>query len=407
MASSISETQIVAGDIFFQSGMYKKKLNVKTASNVSYTEDIIDLTQYSEGETWSNVTLVYSIVEIDLRQSEDVRSYTVKPKYLTDNKNSFKFVAEINGKNVNNRVVVSWFAREEVIDIQGEKFITKESYKQEQVYTYNLQNKARSILSVTSDNGSVTSYMLDGTGTKLTVDLGNGTVYKTYIKPYTYKETGKPGSYSPSSTHTISEHIYYNSNLGSMPFTGVLNLSSNVEKPQAWQISAEKVYVSNVSKSIATGTEYQIAKTADMESKYVITRSVLTSTDSWAPYTQHWTIYCQEYRRTILRDCTWTGTVYAQTYLYLVNLSYIIYEEMIKIIEDTVGTWVKISSEELVQTTNTPPKVGQYIQQTWYAADYFRYYITKVVPISQDKYFPYYTTYNVYGIKEMKVYTSG
>lgn len=403
MASSIAETQLVSGDIFFQSGMYKKKLNVKTASNNSFSGDIIDLTKYTQGETWDQVSLVYSIVEIDEKQSEDIRNFTVKPKFLSDNHNTFKFIVQINGKDVNNRAVVCWFAREEIVDIQGEKFSTKESHIQNQKATFDLQYQVNNVLSVTSDNGTVLKYNLTNENQTLNVELGNGTIYGTYTKPYTHREIGKPGSYYPPPTMRINENLWYDNRLGTMPFSGIITLLSNEEKPQSWQISSERVYEYDRSGSIATNTEFNHRKDADTETKTVITRSVLNSTDGLYPYRQHWTIYCQDYRRTILRDCVWTGNVTAHTYLYIVNISYIKRNNDPNTIENDAYTWINIGQEEILQnSTNTPPKVNSYIGQYKDGTGYYRYIVTKTIPIGNDPSF-YYYEYRVYGIKQMRV----
>ena len=402
MGSSIAETQLVSGDIFFQSGMYKKKLNVKTASNNSYSGDIIDLTKYTQGEVWDQVSLVYSIVEVDAKQSEDIRNFTIKPKFLTDNHNTFKFVVQINGKDVNNRAVVCWFAREEIVDIQGEKFATKESHIQNQTGNFNLQYQVDSILSVTSDNGTVSKYNLTNNNQTLNVELTNGNVYAIYKKPYVHRELGKPGSYSPSKTMKINEILWYDNRLGSMPFSGTINLASNVEKPQEWQISSERIYESDRNSSIPINQEYNHKKDADTETKTVITRSVHNRTDGWYPYRQHWTIYCQDYRRTLLRDCIWEGEVTAHTYLYLVNISYIKRYNSPTIANDNEDVWINVAQEELLQTTNTPPKVNSYIGQLKDGNDYYRYMVTKTIAMSTDS-VNYYTTYRVYGIKQMKV----
>ncbi len=407
MASPIAETQLVSGDIFFQSGMYKKKLNVKTASNISYTQDVIDLTKYTEGETWEQVSLIYSIVEIDIRQSENIKSFNVKPIYLTDNRNTFKFVAEINGKDVNNRIAVSWYAREEIIDIQGEKFSTKESPNQNQSASFNLQYQAKSVLSVTSDNGQVGKYELGNGQSSIQVELKNGTVYATYSKNYKYEELGKPGSYNPATTKKISTTLWYDNRLGNMPFSGTLSLTTNAEKRQAWQIGAERIYQDERTSYVNPGTEYEHREDRDVETKVVVTQCVLKSTDSGAPYTKHYRVFAKDYRRTILRDCIWTGNVYAQTYLYLVNISYIKADNSPQKAStaEEEGIWINISSEELIQSdTLYPPKLNSFILDTTLDNDYFRYYVTKVVPIYRDSFNPYYTHYRIYGIKQMRVF---
>lgn len=403
MASSIAETQLVSGDIFFQSGMYKKKLNVKTASNISFTGDIIDLTQYTQGETWDQVSIVYSVVEISSKQSEDVRSYHIYPKYLSENNNIFKFVATINGKDAENRVAVSWFAREEIIDIKGEKFSTKESHLQSQSADFNLQNQVGKILSVTSDNGTVSGYALTNNNTTLHVELRNGTVYATYSKPYRYEELGKPGDYRPSQEKRINENLWYDNRLGTMPFSGVIKLTTNIEKPQNWNISNERVYIEDTTTYYNPGAEYNHNRTSTNESKNVITRSVHIWSESYYPYTKHYKVYCQFYNRAILRDCVWTGTVYAQTYLYLVNVSYIK--------KDNKSTnfsfediWVNISQEELIQnSTAKPPASQSYVLYSTEGENQYRYLVTKVVNVINNTSYPYSSLYNVYGIKQILV----
>lgn len=404
MASPIVETQILSGDIFFQNGMYKKKLNVKTASNITYTDDIINLTQYSEGEPWTQVSLVYSIVEISAKQSEDVRSYVVKPKYLSKDQNIFKFVAEINGKNAGNRIAVSWFAREEIIDVQGEKFNTKESHNQIQNATFELQNQVGSLLSVTSDNGRVDSYELTKNNTFINVKLSNGTVYKTYSKPYRYEEKGKPGNYQPQNIKKISTTLWQDDNLGNMPFSGNLTLTSNVEAPQGWEIGQEIILTNDTTTNYGANTELQYYKDAILEQKYVVTRTVHKYSESGYPYTKHYTVYAKLYRRTILRNCVWTGNVYAQTYLYLVNVSYIrANNNATQFTGEDKYHWIPVGPEEIIQQiTNTPPKVNSIVRQYVENGETYRYIVTKAVPINKDS-LTHYTNYKIYGIKQMQV----
>lgn len=405
MASPIIETQILAGDIFFQNGMYKKKLNVKTASNVSYTEEVINLTKYSEGEPWSQVSLVYSIVEIDIRQSENIKSFNVRVKYLTDDHNSFKFVAEINGKPVNNRVSVCWFAREEIIDVKGEKFTTKESANQIQTATFNLQNQVKTILHVTSDNGHIDSYNLINDNSGINVKLSNGNVYATYSKSHTYKEIGKPGNYSPENIKRISVNLHYDNQLGTIPFSGNLSLYSNVERPLNWEIGPEILLEDDTITKANEGEIRNYYKDSILEQKYVITKSVYLRQDGWRPYNRHYAVYARLYRRTLVRDCVWTGNVFAQTYLYLVNVSYI-KQNNTPSRESIVETWINISQEIAIQETTTPPSKGTIIKETNTGHDYFRYVVTSSRPIEKIEGI-YRTVYRVFAIQQMKVYVNG
>lgn len=408
MASPTIETQILAGDIFFQNGMYKKKLNVKTASNISYTEEVINLTKYTEGEPWSQVSLVYSIVEIDIRQSENIKSFNVRVKYLTADHNSFKFVAEINGKPVNDRVSVCWFAREEIIDVQGEKFSTVESHNQVQTATFKLQNQARSILHVTSDNGHVSSYNLIDNNSKITVNLNNGSVYDTYSKPYTHKEIGKPGNYVPDSVKQIRTTLYYNNKLGNMPFTGNLNLVKNVERPLDWQIGPEILLYGNWeyipgNNKLKPNDVQNYHKDLVIERKHIITKLVLVRKLSYRPYTEYYNVYAKLHQRTLVRDCEWTGNLFAQTYLYLVNVSYIKQDNSPSRDAGEGYEWINISPEIIIQEkTIKPPNKGSIIKEENQGHDYFRYVVTNLRAVGKTQ--NYYTLYNVYGIQQMKVY---
>lgn len=405
MASPVIETQILAGDIFFQNGMYKKKLNIKTASNVSYTEEIINLTKYTEGEPWSQVSLVYSIVEIDIRQSENIKSFNVRVKYLTPDHNSFKFVAEINGKSVNNRVSVCWFAREEIIDVKGEKFPTVESPYQTQKASFKLQNQVKNILHVTADNGHVNSYNLSEDRSMITVELSNGSVYATYSKAHTYKEIGKPGNYKPDSIKKINVNLHYNNNLGVMPFSGNLQLTSDVERPLNWQIGAEEIYQHNTYNYTAPGTEKGYYKDELIEQKYVITKAVRLWREHYSPYRTYYDIYAQLHRRSLVRDCVWTGNVFAQTYLYLVNVSYIKQDNSPSRDGEHI-TWINISPEMVIQDTINPPSKGSIIKETSVGHDYFRYVVTSYRPIGKLQ-GTYNTVYRVFGIQQMKVIVNG
>lgn len=406
MTENIQETQIVAGDIFFQSGLYKKKLNYKTASNINKTEEIIDLTKFSHGEPWKNVAITYGLVGIDKGTIDITQGLDIEIQFLDNNKNVFKFIVLINNIHyIDSHISISWLAREEIVDIKGERVSTQESGQQNQSIDITLKHQAENILNVSCDNGSLT-YSVNADNTIVYVNLKNGLPYKIYNKEYTYEELSQPGSYSPVQSKLMNKTLYYDSFLGYMEFSGNVSLIQNEVKPQAWIIGEEFKYKSSEPKEYAPGDEFEVNSTADVETKKVVTRSVWVSKDGYSPYHNRYDIYVKPYTRTILRDCIWKGILNAPSYLYIVDISYVV--SNLPPITDLTAQWIDIEPEvKFIERTDTPPEIGSTTQYEQIGYLTTRYKITKIIPVVYNIPNHYYQYFDVYAKKQQQIQQKG
>lgn len=320
------QTEIVSGDIFFKDGNYKKRLNTKTASNMTKTSLIVDLKEYTEGEAWENVAITYGIVSIDQYSTETVKSTKVEIKYLTADKNKFQFIGHINGKNIGSSMTISWFAREEIIDVGGSSFITPERTYANQTYTYVFPKKISKLLNISSNTGVIEKYTISEDKGSITVSLKSGAKYATYQKSYTKSVSGQPGSYTPQSSISITAQYYVNSVVGNANYTGVIKLVSNTTSVQPWVNNGSQFVYTTQTVSTSASFGYSVNQVVNSSSdanyhyRTIITNVVLTSSNQ---YYKTATIYAINQKATILRNCQWQGTLYCDTFLYIVDLSYI------------------------------------------------------------------------------------
>lgn len=355
MADKIRQTEITSGDIYFKIGNYQKRVNTKTASNMNYINDIINLQEYTYGEEWEQVSITYGIVKIE-GNVENIQDIDISIKYLTDNKNQFKFVGKINGRDVsNNKILISWFAREEIIDVTGERFITPETHVNEINHKHTFNNNVKKVLNVSVNTGIVDSYNLISKN-QLNINLRQATKYKTYSKPYSYNEAGKPGSYTPDQTKSVKIDMFQDDKLGTMPFSGIIKLVSNSTRQLPWynvgaQYTYKSVTVSNNSEwGYSIGQVLDSSTTSDYATRTIVTDIVRTGGDI---YNKSANIYATSQKADILRDCSWSGTLYCDTYVYVVNTSYIIDREI-----TVEAKWIPYSAEYLFDEDSVPAKIG-------------------------------------------------
>lgn len=335
------QTEIVSGDIFFQDGNYKKRLNTKTASNTTKTGLTINLKDYTEGEAWENVSITYGVVSIEQYSTETIKSTSVEIKYLSSDKNTFQFIGYVNGRNIGTSMTVSWFAREEIIDVGGSKFVTPEKASSVHTYTYTFPSKVSKILNISTNTGMIESYNISSDKRSITVKLKSGSKYKTYQKVYEKVSNGMAGSYVPASSFFINASYYVNSVVGNANYSGTIKLISNTTTVQPWVNNGSQfVYTTQtVLKTVGFGYSVNqvVNSSSDANANYrtIITSVVQTSSTQ---YHKTATIYAVNQKATILRNCKWSGTLYCDTFVYSVNVSYIIDNSVVKLSPVALGS---------------------------------------------------------------------
>lgn len=328
------QTEIVSGDIFFQDGNYKKRLNTKTASNITKTGLTINLKDYTEGEAWENVTITYGVVSIEQYSTETIKSTSVEIKYLSSDKNTFQFIGYVNGKNIGSSMTVSWFAREEIIDVGGSKFVTPEKASSVQTYTYTFPSKVLKMLNISTNTGMIESYSISSDKRSITVKLKSGSKYATYQKAYEKVSNGMAGSYVPASSLPINASYYVNSVVGNANYSGTIKLISNTTTVQPWVNNGSQFVYTTKTVLKTAGFGYSVNQvvnsSSDANANYrtIITNVVQTSS---TVYHKTATIYAINQKATILRNCKWSGTLYCDTFVYSVNMSYIIDNSVVKL----------------------------------------------------------------------------
>lgn len=317
MANGTQETEILAGDIFFQVGNYRKKINVKTAGGTAFTEETISLPAYTENETWQYPAVQYGITGIDF--TTGISSVKIEIEYLNANKNVFKFVGYVNGQRITNQIQVSWYAWEEVIDIGGEKATSIESKNRNQVFTHTLKVKPYQLLGVSVNTGNV-SYTQPDANLNMTFTCNNGNPYKQYPRYVIRYVNGKPGSYVAPNTMYVTETAFYNQFLGNLDFAGNISKTSETKVQGAWTYGTEYKWKSSVRENYTAGTLINKTETLDLITEDRVTRSVYIKTVNYVAY---YDVYAKKQQAVITKNITYEGNIYAPTYLYIVTIKYI------------------------------------------------------------------------------------
>lgn len=273
---------------------------------------------YTEDELWDNPAVQYGITGINL--NENISNMSIDIEYLTDDKNQFKFVGTVNGKKISNEIQVSWYAREEVIDIIGEKTSSSESGERKQKFDYTLKIKPYKFLGATVNTGTL-SYTQPDSNNKMTFDCDNGNPYKQYARVVTKNVNGKPGSYVAPTTMYVEETAYQNQYLGNLNFKGNINKQSETSVKGSFVITqAEYLYKSNTTENPSVGTIVTETTTLDAVTRTRITKVVYVSTVN---YVKYYNIYAVNEKATITKNIVYSGNIYAPTYLYIINIRYL------------------------------------------------------------------------------------